>query len=211
MTSKTAALEKPIAITGDQAECLTEIFRHQVNLAIWNRSLRPEVAAFAAQLTAQAGQLERFVTLSEADNAAMVLPTWALKMDGAEAWLTDANEILAMYRCLFEPDAVGLRLHVLRGTMCPRFHTDRVPVRLLCTYQGIGTEWLHETQVTRPQSDGPLPDQAVEPSHVSRLTTGAIGLFKGEAWEGNEGCGIVHRSPAPDDDQPRLVMALDWL
>jgi hypothetical protein len=44
-----------------------------------------------------------------------------------------------MYQCLFEPEAIGLRIHVLADTMCPRFHVDRVPVRLLCTYRGPGT------------------------------------------------------------------------
>ncbi|MFL1466676.1 DUF1826 domain-containing protein [Marinobacter sp. HN1S83] len=72
------------------------------------------------------------------------------------------------------------------------------------------TGWLREAQVTRPDSSGPLPDQSVDTSDIERLATGAIGLLKGEAWEGNEGRGLVHRSPAPGD-HPRLVLALDWL
>lgn len=210
MTLQPTALKKPIAITGGRAECLTEIFRDEVNLTVWNRALRPGVSQFAAELTGCAGQMERFISLSEGDSAAMVLPGWALEMDGAEAWVADADQLIGMYRCLFEPDTVGLRLHVLKGTMCPRFHVDRVPVRLLCTYQGVGTEWLQEERVTRPDKPGPLPDQPVVDSNVNRLATGAIGLLKGEAWEGNEGRGLVHRSPAPGDS-PRLVLALDWL
>lgn len=210
MTSKPVALEKPIAVMGKQAECLTEIFRDEVNLAVWNRTLAPDVAAFARSLTGCAGQLERFVSLSEGDSAASALPNWALEMDGAEAWVADADELAEMYRVLFEPDAVGLRLHVLQGTMCPRFHVDRVPVRMLCTYLGVGTDWLPEEKVIRPNSSGPLPDQSVGASDTERLPTGAIGLLKGEAWVGNEGRGLVHRSPEPGD-QPRLVLALDWL
>ncbi len=210
MTLQPTALQKPMAITGDRAECLTEIFRDEVNLTVWKRALRPGVAQFAAELAGCAGQMERFISLSEGDSAALVLPGWALKMDGAEAWVADADQLIGMYRCLFEPETVGLRLHVLKGTMCPRFHVDRVPVRLLCTYQGVGTEWLQEERVTRPDKPGPLPDQAVADSNVNRLATGAIGLLKGEAWEGNEGRGLVHRSPAPGDS-PRLVLALDWL
>lgn len=210
MTLKPAALEKPVAITGEQPEFLTEIFRDEVNMAIWNRSLPPQIKRFAAELTAWEGQLERFVSLSEGDSAALALPQWALAIDGASAWIADADEVIDMYRCLFEPDAVGLRLHVLRGTMCPRFHVDRVPVRLLCTYQGVGTEWLQESQVTRPDGARPLPDQAVADQEVNRLPTGAVGLLKGEAWEGNEGRGLVHRSPS-HGDRPRLILALDWL
>lgn len=210
MTLQPTELNTPLAIAGDRAECLTDIFRDEVNLAVWNRRLRPGVTRFARALTASAGHLERFVSLADGDSAAVALPQWALELDGAGAWVADANEVIDMYRCLFEPDAVGLRLHILIGTMCPRFHVDRVPVRLLCTYQGTGTEWLPETQVIRGNRPGPLPDQQVDDVSVERLATGAIGLLKGEAWEGNEGRGLVHRSPAPDR-HPRLVLTLDWL
>ena len=33
------------------------------------------------------------------------------------------------------------RCHRLSDTMCPRFHTDRGQIRMLCTYRGPGTEW----------------------------------------------------------------------
>ncbi len=210
MTLKPTALDKPIAVMGNHADCLTEIFRDEVNMVVWNRSLRPQIARFAEELTAWEGQMERFISLSEGDSAALVLPKWALTIEGADAWVADANQVIDMYRCLFEPDAVGLRLHVLNGTMCPRFHVDRVPVRLLCTYQGVGTEWLQETKVTRPERAGPLPDQSVSDREVNRMPTGAVGLLKGEAWEGNEGRGLVHRSPSPGG-HTRLIMALDWI
>ena len=73
-----------------------------------------------------------------------------------------------------------------------------------------GTEWLPEPQVDRGRKDGPLPDQTVTARDIEVMTTGAVCLLKGEAWVGNEGRGVVHRSPAPGD-QPRLVLGLDWL
>lgn len=210
MTRKPDPLERPIAVSGDQPECLTQIFREEVNLAVWRRKLNPEVERFVEELADWEGRLERFVTLSAGDSASLALPEWSRAIAGANAWIADADEVIDMYRCLFEPEAVGLRLHVIKGTMCPRFHVDRVPVRLLCAYQGAGTEWLQESQITRPEKAGPLPDQQVADHQVNRLPTGAIGLLKGEAWEGNEGRGVVHRSPYPGD-RPRLVLALDWL
>ncbi|WP_111643095.1 DUF1826 domain-containing protein [Marinimicrobium alkaliphilum] len=210
MTRYPDALTAPIAIVGDQPECLTEIFRNDVNLAVWQRTLSPEIAGFAEAFALRAGTLERFVSLEHTRGAAGILPDWALALPHAEAWLEDVAQLVAMYRCLFEPAAVGLRLHLIKSTMCPRFHVDRVPARLLCTYRGTGTEWLSEPQVRRADKPGALPEQVVEPEHIQRLSSGAVALLKGEAWEGNEGRGLVHRSPA-NEGEPRLILGLDWL
>lgn len=210
MTYKTHTLDTPLTVIGNQPDCLPEIFRDGVNLVIWDRLPRPVWHPFVENLTKEGGEMERFVTLEEGDSACAALPGWALKLEGVNAWLKDLDELVDMYRCLFEPDAVGLRLHVLHGTMCPRFHVDRVPARLLCTYQGPGTEWLPEEAVTRPDREGPLAEQRVEPSQVRQLGTGDVALLKGEAWAGNEGRGVVHRSPGPGE-KPRLVIGLDWI
>lgn len=210
MTYPQDILNAPLTVTGRRPDCLTEIFRDEVNLAVWERAMDQAWQPFVAQFCREAGRLERFVSLDQDDGAAQVLPSWARSIPGAEAWLADVDHLIEMYRCLFEPEAVGLRLHVLDDTMCPRFHVDRVPARLLCTYQGAGTEWLPESAVTRPSGPGPLPDQHPLATQVRRLPTAAVALLKGEAWVGNEGRGIVHRSPAPDT-RPRLVVGLDWL
>lgn len=210
MSHQTRPLDMPLTIIGNQPDCLPEIFRDEANLVIWDRPPDPSWQPFVDAFTAQAGELERFVTLDKGDCAGAALPGWARHLAGADVWEQDLNTLVDMYRCLFEPELVGLRIHVLRGTMCPRFHVDRVPVRLLCTYQGRGTEWLPESAVIRPASGGPLPDQQADPVSIRRLGTGAVGLFKGEGWIGNEGNGLVHRSPAAES-LPRLVVGLDWL
>lgn len=210
MTHQPDALGVPLTVFGSRPDCLPEIFRDDVNLVTWQRPVNPAWQTFVRQFADEAGELERFITLCDGDSAGEVLPGWACKLPGVDAWIRDVNELMEMYRCLFEPDRIGLRIHVLKGTMCPRFHVDRVPVRLLCTYRGIGTEWLAETEVKRLETDGPLPEQDVPPDRIRRLDTGAVALLKGEAWVGNEGRGLVHRSPPPDRE-PRLVLGLDWL
>ena len=47
-----------------------------------------------------------------------------------------------MFCYLFDLKRAGLRLTSLNNAMCPRFHVDGVPCRLVTTYQGIATEWL---------------------------------------------------------------------
>jgi len=210
MSVNNSGFSSPLAVVGQTAECLTEIYRDEVNLVVWERKLTEECRTFAEQFSEWAGEFERFVSLDEEGPIDHALPQWALKLPGVEDWMRDVEEIIDMFRCLFEPKAVGLRLHVLRGTICPRFHTDRVPVRLLTTYIGRGTEWLPEYAVVRPDSDSPLPDQSVSDSDIQALPTEAVSILKGESWIGNEGRGLVHRSPSPGT-RPRLVVGLDWL
>ena len=200
----------PMAIHGRQPECLTDIFREEVNLAVWQRKLPDECHQFAQEFSSHAGRFERFIGLGPDDGLEQILPEWAMELQGAGVWLSDVREMIDMFRCLFEPAAVGVRLHVLPGTMCPRFHTDRVPARLLVTYAGKGTEWLPEKSIERPDGPGPLPDQQVPRSEIQTIATGAVALLKGEAWIGNEGRGVVHRSPDPEG-RTRLVLGLDWL
>ncbi|WP_347332772.1 DUF1826 domain-containing protein [Marinimicrobium locisalis] len=210
MTHYPNGLPRPLVIEGDQAECLTNIFRDDINLAIWRRSLRPKIVQFVEALVQRAGKLERFTSLEPTQSVAGILPAWAQALEGVEDWLADVEQLVNMYRCLFEPAAVGVRLHVIESPMCPRFHVDRVPVRLLCTYQGAGTEWLPEPLAKRPIKPGPLPEQPVKNHQLLRLPMGAVALLKGEAWEGNEGRGVVHRSPPPEEGA-RVVLGVDWL
>ena len=94
--------------------------------------------------------------------------------------------------------------------MCPRFHVDHVPLRLITSYAGVGSEWLEEGAMPRSrlgQPDAEPTDEAV----IQRLDTGHVALAKGEKWQGNEGRGLIHRSPQPPAGQRRLLLTLDWL
>ena len=210
MATSLEKLPYPLAIQSEHAECLTEIFRDDVNLAVWDRPTAAPWTQFSTRLLEQTESLERFVSLDPRETASTLLPEWAMRIEGADLWLDDLNHLVDMFRCLFEPQAVGVRLHAVRGPLCPRFHTDRVPVRLLSTYMGPGTEWLPEQLVQRPAGNGPLPDQTVATENIHHIPAGGVALLKGEAWIGNEGRGLVHRSPSVDT-RARLMIGLDWL
>ncbi|ONF44099.1 hypothetical protein BTO32_07370 [Marinobacter lutaoensis] len=200
----------PVTVEGSHAETLTRIFQDEVNLAVWRRPENPHWRPFTQALIEQAGHFERFASVVPGEAVDGLLPDWARELAGADLWLDDVNQLVEMFCCLFEPQAVGVRLHVVDRPLCPRFHTDRVPVRLLCTYSGPGTEWLPEHRVRRSGSGGPLPEQVVDASDIQHIPAGAVALLKGEAWIGNEGRGIVHRSPCLNPE-PRLMVGLDWL
>ena len=54
-----------------------------------------------------------------------------------------------MFCYLFDIKRVGLRLSTLDKAMCPKFHVDRVPCRLVTTYNGPVTQWLPNTKANR--------------------------------------------------------------
>ena len=45
---------------------------------------------------------------------------------------------------------------------------------------------------------------------IENLESGQVALLKGERWDGNEGAGLVHRSPGLNDGERRLFLSLDF-
>ena len=143
----------------------------------------------------------------------------ASQLPGYQAWLEDVTMLVSAYCELFERREAGLRLRTLDKAMCPRFHVDRVPARMICSYGGIGTEWLPEYAFNRRKlgmGGCGVPDDVsgliADPTAIRQMPAYAVGLMKGENWAGNEGCGLVHRSPKPTAVQPRrLLLTLDML
>jgi hypothetical protein len=100
--------------------------------------------------------------------------------------------------------------------MCPRFHFDRIPCRLVTTYHGKATEWLPHRVVDRSKlgngNQGQPDDKSGLFHHkndIHRLKEGDVALLKGEKWQGNEGAGLVHRSPPVLSGEYRLLLTLD--
>ncbi|MEW6435334.1 MAG: DUF1826 domain-containing protein [Myxococcota bacterium] len=116
----------------------------------------------------------------------------------------------ALYLKVSGAPRVRLQLGWIRGQQCPRFHTDFVRLRLICTYVGPGTEWIDERWLDRDLAarchahEAPLRPGGA----VSRLERFTVGLMKGRAFPGNERHGLVHRSP-PLEGGPRLVLILN--
>lgn len=108
---------------------------------------------------------------------------------------------------------------MVNRAMCPRFHVDHVGIRLLCTYRGPATEWLEDACADRSKLGPAPPDVSDEnsgvvlnPAGIHRAAPYAIVLLKGSRWQGNEGRGIIHRSPiVPSNTVPRVLLSLDAL
>ncbi len=199
---------------------LSAIYTGHVNLAVWRRDVSEPVRHYAFELVQQypGFSLRQAVPADTGrDYLLTQLPVLEGVSDHARQAFTDDLALLCeMYVCLFDIQAIGLRLNQLSRAMCPRFHVDHLVCRMVCTYWGAGTEWLPESSVNRSalgvaatSSEAGVPDTQTGDGNVQQLGPGWVALLKGEKWPGNEGRGLVHRSPAASPDQPRLVVTLD--
>lgn len=97
-------------------------------------------------------------------------------------------------------DALGaptglLRLEVVRSQSCPKWHVDRLRLRLGCALHGAGTEYL---------SPGSDPERAAA-ADLKQVPAGTFFAMAGSSV----GLGLWHRSPHACDQHPRLFLALD--
>lgn len=136
------------SVQSDRADVLADIYQDEVNISIWQRALSPTLVA-AAENVLTLNHAFQFSALVEEQDAFNALYTALGRNSGAQLIATDVAEIVAMFCCLFDLKQVGLRLTALDRAMCPKFHVDRVPCRLVSTYSAIATEWLSHQDVDR--------------------------------------------------------------
>ncbi|MBB3139959.1 DUF1826 domain-containing protein [Halomonas organivorans] len=197
---------------GGGIEVLPRIFEDAITLAVLRRPLSSDLLAGAlAQMRAK--RPLSFSWRGAPGDALRADLLATLHAPGVSGPLVEDIATLAEAMAfLFDTDSVGLRLRVLDAPMCPRFHCDNLPVRLVTTYLGPGSEWLPETAVNRDGLGAPRPDKppiVTEDGAIRRLEAGDVALLKGSGWVGNETRGLVHRSPALEAGQPRLLMSID--
>ncbi|KAB0485784.1 Protein of unknown function [Pseudomonas reinekei] len=193
---------------------LSGILDDGVNLAVWNRQLPLHIADFATLLLSLNEPLAQSLSLEMVDDETEPnlhgLASDFSDLEGYEGFIADVSWLVSAFACLLGARRIGVRLRVLDKAMCPRFHVDHVPVRLITTYAGLGSEWLREGAMDRRQ----LGQAAAEPQDdrlIQKIGSGEVALLKGEKWHGNEGFGLIHRSPHLDPGERRLILTLDWL
>lgn len=199
---------------GVTPQTLTRILEDQTNLAVWQRQLPVHIADFAQLVLSLNEPLAESLCLELPDEDAEPdlsgLAPGLRDLQGFEGFISDLKWLISAFACLLGARRIGVRLRVLDKAMCPRFHVDHVPVRLITTYAGIGSQWLEEGAMDRLQ----LGQAGAEPrgaASIRQLNSGDVALLKGEKWHGNEGFGLIHRSPQPAPGERRLLLTLDWL
>lgn len=189
---------------------LSAIRQPGVTLALWRRTLPTGLAAQFARFTdADRPSFRLATTPDEAEeDIAAALPA-ARRNSGP--LLDDIARLVRLYADIVGCPGVMLRLDSMAGDGCRFFHADHIGLRLLCTYQGAGTQWLPDEAVNRPALGRGDNDAVIaDPARLQAFGAGHVGLLKGESWPGNRGRGLVHRSPPADPSGlPRLLFCLD--
>ncbi|UVM50431.1 DUF1826 domain-containing protein [Pseudomonas sp. B21-015] len=201
-------------VQGDTPKALTGILDDGVNLGLWQRQLPAHIADFGRLLLSLNEPLAESLSLEmpseDAEPNLHGLASGFSDLEGYEGFISDVSWLVSAFACLLGAQRIGLRLRVLDKAMCPRFHVDHVPVRLITTYAGIGSQWLKEGAMDRRQLGKPDAEPQ-DDSLIQQIASGEVALLKGEKWHGNEGFGLIHRSPQPAPGERRLILTLDWL
>ncbi len=200
---------------GEDPTVLADIYRNDVNIAIWQRTINGRLNNALQKFLAASAQFEKLLTVTpDSAHAAVIDGT------GGSAPLEladDVAQLVDIFCYLFDRERAGLRMATLDRAMCPRFHVDRIPCRMITTYSGVATEWIPHEAVTysKPgpgskRQSGFGPGLSADESEMRRLTSGDVALLKGALWAGNEDGGLVHRSPAVPHGETRLILSLDF-
>ncbi len=194
-----------------QPTVLSNIYQSEINIAIWRRQKQFLVKEFLALNPT----FQKEMILTPQDALSRISESFDNNMTEVSE---DIALLVEMFCYLFELKQAGMRLKVLDKAMCPKFHVDKVPCRLVTTYQGIATQWLPHELVDQTKLGwgcNGLPDSESglyqRKSDIQQLDCGDVALIKGTLWKGNENAGLVHRSPGLIANEKRLILTLDFM
>jgi Protein of unknown function (DUF1826) len=204
------ASPRPSTVFAASIADLATIYEPHVNVVVHRRGPDPGISRMALA-TLVSRDWEELLRIDAVRRDIRLRLPW---FDDDEAgFRTELAFLIDIYAELFGPEHIGLRMSCGYAAMCPRFHVDSVGVRMVCTYEGAGTEWLDHTSARRERLGHAAKELSDEHSGlvmgpIQRMHVFDIGLLKGEGWAGNVGRGAVHRSPRPSA-QRRLFVSLE--
>ena len=217
MENTMPSMQQRHSMVGGQSDIFSSIYQQETHIVIWQRSLSTSLSQSAETILYTKPSLEISMVLSPRD-AFETLQKALGPSQASEVLSSDIAQLVDMFCSLFEQKRAVIRLSALDRTMCPRFHVDWVPCRLITTYQGVATEWLPHNVADRSKlGTGNMgkPDELSglfdSSSDIQQLNCGDIALLKGEIWENNEGAGLIHRSPQLSGGNRRLLLTIDFI
>ena len=118
-------------------------------------------------------------------------------------WVIDMAGVCNIFCETLATSTVGFCLATQRA--CQRYHIDNVPLRLLVTYYGKGTEWVPDSAVDRLAYDSGMPNDKILTTNNAKkfLNAWDIAIFRG----GPDG--LLHRTPDAALNTPSILLRLD--
>lgn len=194
-----------------ESKVLPRILESRVNLSLWQRlpnlAIRHELTVLKPDSLPD--MKFRIIESSFAKDIEAFLNHHGLEPQCFQNLITDLDLLVHQFAKLSRGRDLSFRFFTTNHDDCKRFHLDRVNLRLMCTYQGTGTEWLSEEQLDRDaQRLGAPNEEIVRFGEPQRFETFWVGIMKGDPK--NVGQGLVHRSPiVSGTGQTRVVFSLD--
>lgn len=160
------------------------------------------------------------ITIGKEDDPEIVVAEfdseWDLKSESAHAFYQSIVDVVRAFQKVVQSDEIGLRIESVDSDNCSNFHVDLVPLRLVMTLLGPGTQWLANESVDRlALRERRFGEICRKGAKVEQVSAGEVLLMKGEGYstlegERNVGKGFVHRSPPKSSfKEPRLLLRID--
>ncbi len=198
--------------TGPDRSALDAILLPHIELAIWSRQTPTDVQAALLQWAKTASGPVQWRW--PAPNAAWMELLAALP-PAVATWLeADVHRLVHDMSRWSQRRQLTVVLGPIAHDHCTRFHVDWLPLRLLCTYVGPGTQWIANADVCRealPLPIGPQGHQAgllQSDGAIQVASAGEVLVAKGHGHP-HQVSGLVHRSPrVADPSTPRVVLII---
>lgn len=188
-------------------------------LALWRRperyAFRPLLRYYErAEATGDVDSVlvSTVVHIGQRGVADRLLPTHRHLLAARSAFADDLRRLIGLFAAVADTMIVRVKLEVERDDRCRYFHTDRIGLRLLCTYLGPGTEWVSDEFADRSalctgDNGAIVPDLR----RVERLAPFWVGLFRGDLHPDCPGRGCIHRSPPIERrrNAARILLTID--
>lgn len=211
-------------VSAPEESVLEEIRKPETILSVWQRRPVDEIRpAILALLAAEESLRLDMVSRDSGDFLDCLrrhVPNAPGNVtDSLSALAKDVREIAECFSTITGRTHVRLRFEKVEDDGCALFHVDTLPLRMLCTYSGPGTQWVEEENVRRDQlgSRGRTIEEAnaaivIDPTHVHTAPCWHVLAFKGRMWDGHaHQDGLVHRSaPVRHPRDHRLRLTVDY-
>lgn len=194
---------------------IEEIFEDpHINLAIWQRQANNDILRYIWFLYASGfNSIAHPINKKTIEEDIEVLFSARLPESpfvDAGAFKKDMALLTTYFMRISQKESVVLHLKSIDHNACRKFHVDGYESRLLCTYDGSGTEWLENSNVKRISLGTENKKIVKNWNAIRQMKAFEVGFLKGENLKFPSGKGIVHRSPPIEDTgKKRFLLRID--